>query len=521
MRRSSRSKPTDRISLFPFLAVLICTMGALLVLLVVMSQHAQAKATQEHTEQAKEDQADAVRDLEDLQMWITQWEAMKANTEKDLARRRAELTHIEDHMRRLKAKIDELKAAHAQLARDADESLQTEELQRELQRIQAELAEANRKLAEEKQRAKKQVSYAVIPYEGPNHTRRRPIYLECRPDAVILQPEGIRLEERDFMSPLGPANPLVSAIRAASAYWTGLAAEGHDVGQPYPLLLVRADGIEAYYAARSAMKSWESEFGYELIGNDLELEFPTPEARLADAAQQAVDAARRRRARRGSGGRGGSGGPGGRGRLGPGGEADTPFGLRRAKSGGLGQRDPEDSAPSDGNLPNNLGHERPPSEQGDSHADQVGARNPGGAASASPPSAGGGGAQGANPQSISESRGKDWASPSASKGLIPFTRTMSIQVAADRMIIVSQDPTVAPTTVVFSGSTKEGVEEFVSKVWEEMKSWGSAGRGMYWRPELNLRVLPGGQRRAQELQVLMSDSGLEVVPPASAENRYR
>ena len=55
-------------------------------------------------------------------------------------------------------------------------------------------------------------------YEGPNQTRRRPIYLECRDDAVMLQPEGIALSESDFEGPMGPGNPLATALRAAREY---------------------------------------------------------------------------------------------------------------------------------------------------------------------------------------------------------------------------------------------------------------------------------------------------------------
>lgn len=520
MRRNTRSTPTDRISLFPFLAVLICTMGALLVLLVIMSQHAQAKAAQEQAQVSEEDLAAAQRELEDVRMWTEQWQAMRENTEKELDRRRAELANVEDHMRRLRAKLDELKAAQEKLDDQGAGGLpRIDELKQKLERLRAELAEAQRKLDEALKNKTKEVSYAVVPYDGPHETRRRPIYLECRKDAVILQPEGIRLEERDFVPPLGPANPLVSAIRAASSHWAGLAAQGYDVGRPYPLLLVRADGIEAYYAARGAMKSWESDFGYELIGNDLQLEFSTPDTRLADAAEQAVEAARRRRERQAARGLGGAGG----------GDGDSPFGKRRAKNGGIGRRgdgtsDPSggDSETSDsphgdlvqGDLAHDGGREKPP--MAGTPAGEEGTANRYVPSPTTPPSSSSPAknAQGADVKSIADSRGKDWASPGASKGLIPFTRTMIVQVAADRLIIQSQDPSIPASTVMMPDSTKAGVEEFVSKVWEEMKSWGSAGRGMYWRPELNLQVHPGGERRVQELQVLLKDSGLDLAPTA-------
>jgi len=500
MKRSKRSTPTERIALFPFLAVLICTMGALLVLLVIMSQHAQAKATQERAQKTSEAEADADRTLEDLQMWIEQWKGMRANTEEDLADRRTKLSHIENHMRQLRARLDEIKAARTELAKNGiGETSQLDKLRQEQQRVRAELAAAKQQLEELKQQAVKQVSYAIIPYKGPHETLRRPIYIECRQDAVILQPEGIRLDERDFVPPLGPANPLVSAIRAASAHWQGLAAAGQDVGRPYPLLLVRPDGIEAYYAARSAMKRWETDFGYELVGDDWDLSFTPPDARLAASAQQAVEAARRRRAGRGGGGLGGLGGR----------REGYRSGQAHRLARGLGTRDGEFAEAEEGDLSHGFGRKKPAKTQSETSATSTASGVP----SAPPSAEGAQEAEGANVESIAETRGKDWASPAASKGLIPMTRTMSIQIAADRLLIYPQDPSGLPSTVMMPDSTSDGVEEFVSEVWEEMKSWGSAGRGMYWRPEINLQVLPGGERRAYELQILLKDSGLDLAPP--------
>ena len=59
-------------------------------------------------------------------------------------------------------------------------------------------------------------------------------------------------------------------------------------GEPYPLLLVRPSGIGAYCAARAAMKSWESEFGYELIDDDWQLAFDEPDEQLARLAGVAL-----------------------------------------------------------------------------------------------------------------------------------------------------------------------------------------------------------------------------------------
>ena len=136
-------------------------------------------------------------------------------------------------------------------------------------------------------------SFAIIPYFGPNQTRRRPIYIECRADKVILQPEGIELKPSDFEGPPGPGNPLAAALRAAREHISQVdRMHVEKAGEPYPLLLVRPDGILAYYIARNAMSSWGAEFGYEFIGDDWKLAFPAVDPQLAEVEQQAVGEAR-------------------------------------------------------------------------------------------------------------------------------------------------------------------------------------------------------------------------------------
>ena len=68
-------------------------------------------------------------------------------------------------------------------------------------------------------------------------------------------------------------------------------------GEPYPLLLVRPNGIAAYYAAREAMKSWATEFGYEFVNADWKLSYQTPDPQLAQLVQIELTAARARQQR--------------------------------------------------------------------------------------------------------------------------------------------------------------------------------------------------------------------------------
>ena len=86
----------------------------------------------------------------------------------------------------------------------------------------------------------------------------------------MLQPEGIELNENDFEGPLGPGNPLAAAVRAAREYMLGQKEFDPEAGEPYPMLLVRPEGITAYYAAREAMKSWGGRFRLRIDRERLE-----------------------------------------------------------------------------------------------------------------------------------------------------------------------------------------------------------------------------------------------------------
>ncbi len=167
-----------------------------------------------------------------------------------------------------------------------------------MQRLRGEIDAAARRLDDaRKEAAARKPCYAIVPYEGPNQTYRPPIYIECRADAVVLQPEGIELTESDFEGPPGPGNPLAAAMRAAREYLLARPNFDAKAGEPYPLLLVRPDGINAYYVAREAMVSWGADFGYELIGDDWRLAFPTADPRLTQVVRQAVATARADQAR--------------------------------------------------------------------------------------------------------------------------------------------------------------------------------------------------------------------------------
>jgi hypothetical protein len=296
-RRQHQSGPS--ISLFPFLAVLICTMGALVPLLLAITRTARLQAEAAALAKVSEQSTETQAEREMVQWRNGQLKNSRRQTESQLADARLQLGHLEEHSMRLRDQLARYEQTIGDLEQlSSSDGRQRAASQAELEQVRGQIATAQRQLIETRQAAaQRNHSYSVVPYEGPNQTRRRPIYLECRADALILQPEGIELTEADFEGPLGPGNPLAAALRAVREYLLRQRDFDPNIGEPYPLLLVRPEGINAYYAARAAMKSWGSDFGYELIDKDWKLAYQPPDPRLADLVRQVVESARVSQAR--------------------------------------------------------------------------------------------------------------------------------------------------------------------------------------------------------------------------------
>ena len=202
-----------------------------------------------------------------------------------------ELSHLEDHLRRLRERADQLHHAAEALENAGSKAARQDD--DELKQLKQQIALSEKELDTVKKKATgKPASYSIVPYVGPNQTNRRPIYLECREEGIVLEPEGIVFTDNDFGGPLGPGNPVAAAVRAAHEYMAASDPNSLDQVEPYPLLIVRPNAIAQYYAARMALQSFGSQFGYELLGADKVLKFPDPDPQLAEKLKLVVAEAR-------------------------------------------------------------------------------------------------------------------------------------------------------------------------------------------------------------------------------------
>ena len=577
MKRNIRRQSLS-VALFPFLAVLICTMGVIIVLLVLFTHQAGVEAktiaardqASKATVAADEQQREQFEDAQWRRELLEQQRTEKAA---ELAQSRARLAHLEEHLQKLQRRAAELIAR----AREIDEGRASDDgqlaaekaelarLQGEISRKQIELDQARRQQQESEQ------WYALIPYDGPQGTRRRPIYLECTDRGIVLQPEGIVFRPEDFNGPLGPGNPLDAALRTVREYLQQ--AHGNLAGNPYPLLVVRPSGVVSYGAARAALKAWDDEFGYELISDEKKLAFGEPDPALAAGLQRSVAQARQRQMAlaaamprkfgdeppltsfdpasvpsiagvtsntlgRGVGnGRGGFGGfdsgasasgpalgsPTGKspgsslpnaiaGSPGAGGEIGYPTtGYGGGQQGPYGSGGPAAQAgtagqPGAGQAAGSSGQPRADGQFAAGGASQSGSQTGSGGASVNLAR------RGASQVKSGALRGSNWGLPGASSRATGITRPMRVAILLDRIVIIPEagDDRPQQNLPVPDRLRQSDVEAVVAGVQKEMKSWGLAVEGGYWKPRLDVQVAPDAEHHFADLQIALQNSGFEL-----------
>lgn len=295
MSKRSRRGNDYAPSTFPFLAVLLCVIGALVLLLVINVTNSRASARN----QVQSELTEAIEEAQERSDYLVsiseELQARRQQVGKQIELRRSELARAEDHIERLEKELQETQARLQKL----DDTQESSELKANdpsrIEELQDRIEEQKLRLAEAIANRKDQTpAFSIIPYEGANRTTRRPVYLECTAQGVVIQPEGVLVSIEELGPPHGPGSPLDAALRVLrNAYQSRDAIYGITI-PPYPLLLVRPDGIASYALARSAMSGWDDQFGYELIDAQMELAFPDGVPELKTDLVRALDVAKDR-----------------------------------------------------------------------------------------------------------------------------------------------------------------------------------------------------------------------------------
>lgn len=298
MSRSRARNTTVAPPLFPFLAVLLCTLGVLVLLLTAMaSVQVDAARKKQRVVAAPPlpltaEQLQLKAQFEMAKRQLTRYDAAREPAERRLEVATGRLTTVEQSMREQQLRLEKLRTAIDELAAlDREHHIEIEEARERLAILEQRVNERRRELELRREdTTRRSKSYAILPYDGPNGTTRRPVYIECLEDRVVIQPEGIELGPADFNLQLGQGMPLAAALRAARDYYVRTDSEIRE--QAYPLILVRPEGVGSYLAVMATLDMWESDYGYEMIASDWKLDCGAANPQLSQELQLAVANAR-------------------------------------------------------------------------------------------------------------------------------------------------------------------------------------------------------------------------------------
>jgi len=321
----NRRRADNPVSLFPFLAVLVCTMGSLSLLLLVTTHRirleavARADAELHAHETPSESKAPALfpepaeispaRPLTvpppeaapapEPRVIDLHAELERAVSEK-LRQREARRGALSLEAARLESARKEVTQLAAQLASSEDEleRLRAEQSRQknQVQTIETERAAVSGRISEMEQRLRllrerrtnATTKYAFVPYDGSSGTIRRPILIECTGKGIRILQEDILLTADDLDGFTTGFNPLLAGTRSLIDFWAKRGKEPSEP-EPYVLLVVRPSGSISYYAARKLLSDLHYPSGYELLGENDPLQVPAPDPQATAACREAID----------------------------------------------------------------------------------------------------------------------------------------------------------------------------------------------------------------------------------------
>ena len=346
---SRRVSQRVKVELFPFLAVLVCVMGALIFLLLVMTKQlratavararAEAVARQTHqpeplpeaslvlapdplpssppeaaspisvdsdpqpvapgswTATSRADTAAielAARIAEQATLQKT-WENRVASLELDVEERQTQLNRqqllartVEQQMSALKQDVlrRELELAEIMGRQSAVED-QAPESAAARARLEQQIQSLRQQLKQlQDQQRDASTRFAVVPFDGQSGTTRRPILIECTSTGLRFLPEDVTLTPADIEGFIPRFNPLAAGASALIDYWNQPQHQSN--GEPYVMLIVRPDGTLAYYIATKLLSGMQRSFGYELVESDFPLQLPPLDLEAKRVVEEAV-----------------------------------------------------------------------------------------------------------------------------------------------------------------------------------------------------------------------------------------
>ncbi len=331
---SRRPPKQAAVSLFPFLAVLICAMGALIVLLVVTTRMIRDETLKRNELTADEEPSAASVDvalgfskplpttsrrepdaapliapkplivrrevpppppdlsaqLAERQRELEALGMVRQSTVRDAERNRAQIAELQKSNADRRAVLERASTVTARLRASVEEHARRLDENRSRGRLlSGEIQTVRRELIERTSRRDSENSLRIETFDGRKGTVRRPIVIECLSDRYVFHPEGIELREDQLIGFSPRENPLLAGVQALSHYWGHKDGAVNDDERAYVLLVVRPEGIPAFYVARKFLSEYKQPFGYELIPRDKQLAFDAADAGATNICRAAIE----------------------------------------------------------------------------------------------------------------------------------------------------------------------------------------------------------------------------------------
>ena len=338
----ARSRRIDNpVSLFPFLAVLMCTMGALIFLLIVVTTSIKEEAIAVAKRPVIE--KDAVpkprvlqsgsfdmpmADLgeaapfpviassvdpsatppriptgptfESIQAELVSLIGVRTELENQLDRQRlarqqlqGEIARLSDAVNLAQQRAAEVEAEfQATLSRVQSKQLELANATDDRKRLVKLINESQEMVSlQELANSKATSEFVIVPYDGLTGTTRRPIILDCTDQAIRLVGEDIELTPAQLVGYTPLTNPLKSGVRELIRYWaTSNSVQENPAKEPVPyvLLIVRPSGTVAFYVARKYLQDLGADFGYELVEEDFKFSSQKSPDRAVELCRGAI-----------------------------------------------------------------------------------------------------------------------------------------------------------------------------------------------------------------------------------------
>jgi hypothetical protein len=262
----------------------LCTMGSLILLLLVIDKRAKAVARAKAAQGYADRRKSSIEDEKAKQKeWESQLRNLHALLRSQLDDVRCEADAVHGQIEATAADVSSTQSKHQDLK---DRLVAAKEFYARtanaLESRKSELAQSDRQNAETEAQRRQMTAdlallektledllaakrleaqkFSLVPYKGRRGENRKPLYLECTADGWVFHPDHHSLA----------ATPNAGAdLHAELDRRLKLSMES----SAYVFLLVRPDGITNYYHALSAMRGLDVAYGYEFVDGTWILDF--------------------------------------------------------------------------------------------------------------------------------------------------------------------------------------------------------------------------------------------------------